>query len=128
MLGGLLLTGLMQTILLLQQSRLWKSGRYQASHPSRYRRPSKETRIHNFGHATVADSVRDALRIGGLQREQQGQYQYQYHQQSSEEQERYHRQRSNRCRRQYRHHQQQSKTNLRMSYRVHVIQYFNLSL
>ena len=67
------------------------SGRYQASHPSRYRRPSKETRIHNFGHATaVADSMGDAFRTGALQRQQQ--VQYQYHQQSLEEQERCHRQ------------------------------------
>jgi hypothetical protein len=65
-----------------------KSGRYQASHPSRYRRPSK--RIHNFGHATtVADSVGDAFRTGSLQRQQQGQYQYHL---SIEQQERYHRQ------------------------------------
>ncbi len=66
------------------------SGRYQASHPS-WHRLSKEKSIHNFGHATaVADSVGEALREGGLQRQQQGQYQY--HQQSLEEQERYHRQ------------------------------------
>ena len=67
------------------------SGKYQASHPSRYRRPSKETRIHNFRHATtVADSVRDAFRTGALQRQQQGQYQYQqqerYHHHSQQEQ------------------------------------------
>ena len=39
---------------------------------------------------TVADYVGDAPRTGGLQREKQGQYQY--HEQSLEEQERYHRQ------------------------------------
>ncbi len=67
------------------------SGRYQASHPSRYRRPSKETRIHNFGHATAAaDSIGDAFGTGALQRQQQGQYQHQYHQQSLEEQEQHH--------------------------------------
>src|SRR5215467_702265 len=63
-----------------------KSGRYLASHPSWYRRRTKER--HNFGHATpVADSLRDALQPEGLQTEQQGQYQY--HEQSLEEQERY---------------------------------------
>jgi hypothetical protein len=67
------------------------SGRYRASHTSRYRRPSKETRLHNFGHTTtVADSMGDTFRPGGLQRQQQGQYQHQ--QQSLEEQERYHHQ------------------------------------
>jgi hypothetical protein len=62
------------------------SGKYQASQPSWYRRSSKETRIHNFGHATAAaDSVRNALRTGGLQRQQQAEYQHQ-------QQEQYHRQ------------------------------------
>jgi hypothetical protein len=65
-----------------------KSGRYQASHPFWYRRNGK--RIHKFGRPTVADYVGDGFRTGALQRQQQGQYQY--HQQSLEEQERYHRQ------------------------------------
>jgi hypothetical protein len=60
-----------------------KSGRYQASHPSWYRRSEKS--IHNFGRAMVADSMGSTFRPGGLQRQQQGQYQYQ-------QQERYHRQ------------------------------------
>jgi hypothetical protein len=38
----------------------------------------------------IADSMGDAFRPGGLQRQQQEQYEY--HQQSLEEQERYHRQ------------------------------------
>ena len=64
------------------------SGRYQASHPSWYRRRTKER--HNFGHATtVADSVGDVPRTG-LQPEQKGRYQY--HEQSSQQQERYYRQ------------------------------------
>ena len=64
-----------------------KSGRYQATHPSWYRR-GKEKRIHNFGHVTTAaDSVGDTFRPGGLQRQQQEQYQH--HQQSLEQQERY---------------------------------------
>ena len=64
------------------------SGRYQPSYPSRYPRASKEKRAHNFGHvSTAADCVGDTFRPGGLQREQG---QYQYHQQSLEEQERYH--------------------------------------
>src|SRR5262244_4625915 len=66
-----------------------KSGRYLASHPSWYRRRTKER--HNFGHVTtVADSIGDTFRPTALQREQQGQYEY--HQQSLEEQERYQRQ------------------------------------
>jgi hypothetical protein len=64
------------------------SGRYHASHPFWYRRNGK--RIHQIGRPTVADYVGDAPRTGGLQREQQ--WQYQYHQQSLEKQERYHRQ------------------------------------
>ena len=56
------------------------SGRYQASHPSWYRRSEKS--IHKFGRAMVADSMGDAFRTGALQRQQQGQYQY--HQQSLE--------------------------------------------
>src|SRR5262249_30881521 len=63
------------------------SGRYQASDPSWYRRSEKS--IHNFGRAMVADSMGDVFRSGGLQREQQD---GQYHQQSLEEQMRYHRQ------------------------------------
>jgi transposase-like protein len=47
------------------------SGRYQASIPSWHRRSEKS--IHKFGRPTVADYVGDAP---GLQREQQGQYQY----------------------------------------------------
>jgi len=67
------------------------SGRYQASDPSWYRRRAKEKSAHNFGYATaVPDSMGDAFRTGAPQRQQQGQYQY--HQQSLEEQERYHRQ------------------------------------
>ena len=68
-----------------------KSGRYQATHPSWYRR-GKEKRIHNFGvaaAATVADSMGDVPRSQGLER---GQGQHQYHEQSLEQQERYHRQ------------------------------------
>jgi hypothetical protein len=61
------------------------SGRYKASHPFWYRRNGK--RIHKFGRATVEDYVGDTFPYRGLQ--QQGQYQY--HQQSLEEQERYHR-------------------------------------
>jgi hypothetical protein len=65
-----------------------KSGRYQASHPSRYRGPSKETRIHIFRHATtVADYVGDTFPYRGLQ-----QGRYQHDQQSSGQQDRYHRQ------------------------------------
>jgi hypothetical protein len=49
------------------------SGRYQASHPSLYRR-SKEKRIYEFGYATAAaDSVGDTFRPAGLQ----GQYDHQ---------------------------------------------------
>ena len=62
------------------------SGKYQASHPSRHRRSEKS--IHKFGRAIVAGSMGDAFRTGGIHREQQGQH----HQQSLEEQERYHRQ------------------------------------
>ena len=36
------------------------SGRYQASHPSWYRRSEK--RIHKFGHATVTDSMGETFR------------------------------------------------------------------
>ncbi len=60
------------------------SGRYQASHPSWYRkrRSKEENHIRGFGYTTAAaDSVGDTFRPGGLQ--QQGQYQYQYHQQQS---------------------------------------------
>src|SRR5262249_40748612 len=64
------------------------SGRYHANHPSWYPRGrTNEKFIHKFGQAMVADSTGDAP---GLQRQQQGQYQY--HQQSLEEQEQYHRQ------------------------------------
>ena len=59
-----------------------KSGRYQASHPSWYRRSEKS--IHKFGRVMVADSIGNTFRPG-LQRQHQGQYQYQ-------QQERYHRQ------------------------------------
>src|SRR5215467_9699391 len=58
------------------------SGKYQASHPSWYRRRNTN-RIHKFGRATVADYVGDAPRTGGLQREKQ--WQYQCHEQSLEE-------------------------------------------
>ena len=71
------------------------SGRYLVSHPFWYRRRSKEKRIHNFGDAppvAVADSMGGAFRPVGQQRQEQGQYQYQCHQQSLEEEERYHRQ------------------------------------
>src|SRR5215467_2856143 len=52
------------------------TGQYHASHPSWYRRSSKEKRIHNFRHATaVADSAGDTFRPRGLQRQQQVQYQ-----------------------------------------------------
>ena len=44
-----------------------KSGRYQASHPSWYRRSEK--RIDRFGHATVTDSIGDAFRPRGLQQQ-----------------------------------------------------------
>jgi hypothetical protein len=64
------------------------TGRYQASHPSWHRRSEKS--IHKFGRAMVADSIGSTLRLGGLQRQQQAEYQHQ--QQSLEEQERYHRQ------------------------------------
>ena len=71
-----------------------KSGRYQASHPSWYRRSEKS--IHNFGRAMVADSMGNTFRPGGLQRQQQAEYQHQqqeqYHLQSLGDQERYHRQ------------------------------------
>jgi hypothetical protein len=60
-----------------------KSGRYQASHPFWYGRNGKRT--HKFGRPTIADSTGDAP---GLQRGQQGQHQF--HQQSLEQQERYH--------------------------------------
>ena len=63
------------------------TGQYHASHPSWYARCSKEKRVHNLG-TTAADSVGDTFRPGGLQ--QQGQYQH--HQQSLGEQERYPRQ------------------------------------
>jgi hypothetical protein len=63
------------------------SSRYQACDQSWYRRSEKS--IHKFGRAMVADSVRDTLRTRALQRQQQEQYPY--HQQSLEEQERYHR-------------------------------------
>jgi hypothetical protein len=64
-----------------------KSGRYQASHPSRYRRPSKETRIHNFGHVTaVADSMGNTFRPGGLQRQQQAEYRHQQQEQHHRQQ------------------------------------------
>ena len=43
------------------------SGRYQASHPSWYRR--REKRIHKFGHAIVTDSMGDTFRPRGLQQE-----------------------------------------------------------
>jgi hypothetical protein len=66
-----------------------KSGRYQASHSFWYRRNGKP--IHKLGRPTVADYVGDTFRTGGLQRQEQGQYQKQY-QCSLEEQERYHRQ------------------------------------
>jgi hypothetical protein len=49
-----------------------KIGRYQASHPSWYRRRSKEKHIHNFGHANVAvvaDSMGDNFRHRGLQQQ-----------------------------------------------------------
>jgi hypothetical protein len=65
------------------------SGRYQASDPSWYRRSEKF--IRKFGRAMVADSMGDVFRTGGLPREQQDGH-YQYHQQSIEQQERYHRQ------------------------------------
>src|SRR5262249_14307516 len=58
-------------------------------HPSWYRRRSGK-RVRNFGRAMVADYVEDAPRTGGLQRQQQGQYQH--HQQPLEELELYHRQ------------------------------------
>jgi hypothetical protein len=45
------------------------SGRYRPSHPSLYRRGPGEKRIHNFGHATTADSMGDTLRSRGLQQE-----------------------------------------------------------
>ena len=64
-----------------------KIGRYQASHPFWYRRNGKRT--HKFGRPTVEDYVGDTFRPGGLQRQEQGQYQKQY-QCSLEEQERYH--------------------------------------
>ena len=67
-----------------------KSGRYQANDSSWYRTLSEKS-VHNFGHAVaVADSMGDAFRTGAMQRQQQEQYQD--HQQSLEEQERYHRQ------------------------------------
>jgi len=66
------------------------SGRYQASDPSWYRRRSEKS-IHKFGHVTaIADCMGEAFQPGDLQRQQQGQYQY--NQQSLEERERYHRQ------------------------------------
>jgi hypothetical protein len=49
------------------------SGRYQASHPSWYRRSEKS--IHKFGHAMVADSMGHTFRPEGLQRQQQARYQ-----------------------------------------------------
>ena len=61
-----------------------KSGRYQASDPSWYRRSEK---FYKLGRPTIADSIGDAP---GFQRQQQGQYHF--HQQSLGEQERYHRQ------------------------------------
>jgi hypothetical protein len=67
------------------------TGQYHASNPSWYRRRSEKS-IHQFGRAMIADSVGDTFRTGSLQRQQQGQYQYQHHQQSFEEQERHHRQ------------------------------------
>jgi hypothetical protein len=63
-----------------------KSGLYQPSHPFWYRRNGKRT--HKLGRPTVADYVGDAFPHRGLQR----QGQYQQHQQSLEEQERYYRQ------------------------------------
>jgi hypothetical protein len=61
------------------------SRRYHASHPFWFRRPCQNG-IHRFGHATtVGDSLGDTFIHLGLQ--QQGQYQH--HQQSLEEQERY---------------------------------------
>jgi hypothetical protein len=56
------------------------------SYPSWYRRRSEKS-IHKFGGAMIADSMGDTFRPGGLQRQQQGHYQYQQH--SLEEQERY---------------------------------------
>jgi hypothetical protein len=64
------------------------SGRYQPSYTFWSPRASREKRIHNFGRTMVADSVRDVFRT--VQREQQA-GDYQFHQQSSEERERYHR-------------------------------------
>lgn len=64
------------------------SGRYRASYPFWYRkRRSKENRF--VGGAKVADSMGDSFQPTGLQREQQGQYQYQYHQRPLKEQEPY---------------------------------------
>ena len=104
------------------------SGKYQASDPSWYSRRNKEKRVHNFGDAApVADTMGGAFRPGGLQRQQQGEYQYR--QQSLEEQERYHLQAagaitsSNTV-----ITRQQSKTNLRMSYHIHLTEHFNLCL
>ena len=45
------------------------SGKYEASHPSWYRRPSKETRIHKFGRAMVADTMGDSFPRRGLQQQ-----------------------------------------------------------
>jgi hypothetical protein len=60
------------------------SGRYRADHPFWYHRRS-DKRIHRYGDVTtVADSMGDTFWPGGLQ-----QGQYQYHQQSLEEQEKY---------------------------------------
>jgi hypothetical protein len=54
-----------------------KTGRYQASNSSWYRKGRGEKRIHDFGHATtvVADSMGDTFPPGGLQ----GQYYHHYH-------------------------------------------------
>jgi hypothetical protein len=104
------------------------SGRYTASHPFWYRRHRKEKPIHTFAPgATVADSMEDTFRPVGLQREQQGQYQYQYHQQSLEEQELYLGS-SNQCRHQSLRHHQQFKTILRMPHHIYLIKYFSLIL
>jgi hypothetical protein len=99
------------------------SGRYTASHPFWYRRNGK--RIHKFGRATVEDYVGDTFPYRGLQ--QQGQNQY--HQHSLEEQERYHQEQQRSQSPSIPPPQaEQSKTNLRMSYRIQLTDHLNLSL
>jgi len=63
------------------------SGRYHANLQHRH----NGRQIHKFRRAMIADSMGDAPRSGGLQREQQDGH-YQYHQQSLEQHERFHRQ------------------------------------